>query len=394
MPKELPVVTAEVVEVTQVPWPTVVRTQGSLVADEVVTVGAKVAGRVLEVKADLGDLVETNTPIVVLDKSDFELAVEQALASLVQSKAAVGLKPDDPVDQLDPVNAPPVREQKAIWDEARTKTARVRRLATLNATSETELDEVIAAEEVAAARYASAVNSVNEKIATIKLRTVELDVARQHLADATVAAPFEGIVQQRLVAPGSFVQVGQPTISMLRTNPLRFQGTVPERYARELAVGQQVDLKLSFLDDDSAIEISRISPSLDLMSRSLTFEAIVPNPSNSLRAGLFAEGTVTLDPDSTAVAVRTESVVEFAGTEKAWKIADGKVVEQIVTTGRRRDGWVEIVDGLSSGDVVLADASEGKPATWKSEVVAGDSSELPQANAESGSTETGSSGDG
>src|SRR5688572_25650651 len=54
---ELPVVRAEVMEVKPTPWPTTIRTQGILVADEVTVVGAKIAGRVEELHADLGDLI-------------------------------------------------------------------------------------------------------------------------------------------------------------------------------------------------------------------------------------------------------------------------------------------------------------------------------------------------
>src|SRR4029453_7031443 len=60
---ELPLVKAAVLRVEERPWPAIVKTQGSLIADEVTVVGAKVAGRVAEVRVDLGDVVAANGPL-------------------------------------------------------------------------------------------------------------------------------------------------------------------------------------------------------------------------------------------------------------------------------------------------------------------------------------------
>ncbi|MBI1902798.1 MAG: hypothetical protein HYS13_17000, partial [Planctomycetia bacterium] len=67
-----------VTDVRSRPFPRVVRVQGSLMADEQAVVGAKVAGRVQEVKVDLGTVVQRGTEIALLDKSEFELRVREA----------------------------------------------------------------------------------------------------------------------------------------------------------------------------------------------------------------------------------------------------------------------------------------------------------------------------
>src|SRR4029434_6577831 len=97
---------AAVVLVEPTSWPTTVRTQGSLIADEVTIVGAKVAGRVNEVNFDLGDAVKAGAVLATLDQEDFKLQVSLAEAQLLQARAALGLKPTDPLESLDPENAP------------------------------------------------------------------------------------------------------------------------------------------------------------------------------------------------------------------------------------------------------------------------------------------------
>ncbi|MFO1092275.1 MAG: efflux RND transporter periplasmic adaptor subunit [Planctomycetaceae bacterium] len=359
---ELPVIKAEVLTVAPQPWPTIVRVSGSLFADERAAIGAKVAGRVATVNVELGDAVAAGAPLVALDRQEFELQATQATAELEQARAAVGLAPNDPVEQLNPENAPPVREAKAVWDEAKTKSKRWAELRQKNAVTEADAEAVIAAEQVAAAQYAAALNSVREKIAAISVRTAELSLARQRLADAVVPAPFDGLVVERHVAPGSYVQIGSMIATIVRTDPIHFRGMMPERHARRLAVGQPVSLQVEAEENSRESRVTRISPTLDPLSRALLFEAELPNPDRALRAGLFAEGEVTLNAEATAIALPDSAVIEFAGVEKVWKVVDGAAKEQPVVTGGRRAGRVEIVEGVSSGDILLLHANQGRMA--------------------------------
>ena len=119
-PAELPVIKAAVFRVEPSAWPTIVKTQGSLIADEVTVVGAKVGGRVAEVYVDLGDTVAAGAPLAMLDQEEFKLQVVLAEAQLMQSRAALGMKPTDPVESLDRPKTPrPSARPRPCWDEAR-----------------------------------------------------------------------------------------------------------------------------------------------------------------------------------------------------------------------------------------------------------------------------------
>ncbi len=383
---ELPELRAEVLTVEPVDWPAMVRAQGSLVADEVAVIGARVAGRVADVHVDLGAEVEANAKLVTLDGAIFDLEKSQAEAQQAQARAAVGLSGDDPVENLDPANSPPVREARAIWDEAKAQRVRLEGLRKRDAVAEADLEEARATEDVAEAQYASAVNSVREKIALVGVRTAELELARQRLADVVVVAPFDGVVQLRHVAPGTYVQVGQPVVTLVRTNPLYFRGMLPERHARRLEIGQPVRLQIESAPEPREARVTRISPTLDERTRALLFEAVIDNSDGSLRSGWFAEAEVIVDPDARAIAVPESAVAEFAGVEKVWKLVDGVTQEQVVLTGSRRDGAIQILDGLEAGDRILADGSEGRIA--RVEVLASSSvgQSSQDANPENGET--------
>jgi RND family efflux transporter MFP subunit len=361
-PQDVPTIQAEVLTIDTAVWPTVVRTQGTLAADEVAVVGTKVAGRIATVHVDLGDMVRAGDRLATLDEEESRLQVLQAEAQLAEARAAVGLRADEPVESLDRDKAPPVRQEKALWDEARESIVRARGLQARNAISEAEIERLNAAERVAAARYASSLNSVDEKIALIGVRTAELQLARQRWNDAIIRTPFDGQILQRQVAPGEYVPLGHGIATVVRSSSLRFRGTIPERHAQQLTLGQSVTLRIESIAEPRVVKVTRISPVLNELSRALLFEALVDNSDGRLRTGLFAEGEVVLNPDARSLVVPRTAVAEFAGAEKVWKIVDGTAREVEVRTGLHRAEEVEIVGGLVSGDRILRNARLGRVA--------------------------------
>lgn len=357
---ELPVIEAETIVVSKMDWPRIVRSQGSLFPDEVATLGIKVEGRVVDVHVDLGDVVSAGEPLVTVYQDDFKLMVDQAEAQLRQARSAVGLKPDDPIEKLQPVNAPPVKEQRALWDEATANLRRADELLAQNAIVRAEYDQIASAERVAAARYDSSLNSVQEKIANISVQQAMYELAKEDLANTVLKSPFNAVVQRRIVAPGTYVKVGDPLVVLVRVDKLRYRGTVPERLSQMINIGQPVELEIESISDPQSTKVTRISPLLDQMSRALMFEAVVENPDRNLRAGLFAEASVIVDPNAQAVVIPIDAVIQFAGSEKVWKVVDGKVSEQIVLLGDRREGLVRILQGLQPGDVILGNAKGGQ----------------------------------
>ena len=347
------------------PWPRTVRVQGDLIGDERVVVGAKVAGRIQSlgrtaggIPIDLGTSVQAGDVLASLEAEEFDLRVQQAAAQMEQVRATLGLLPDDDESKLDVTRASSVLQAKFIWDEAQANWRRAEALNRETAISAEELQQRKTLVDVDAARYESAQHSVRESLALLGVRRAELALARQARIDTDIRAPFGGIVEQRHVAPGAYVQVGQPVVALVKTDPLRFRAGVPEREATRIRLGQTVLVQLEGEEQPRSAKITRISPSLDVSSRSLTIEADLPNPELGLRTGLFAEAEIVVDPDARALAVPARAVREFAGVEKVQAVRNGEVVEQPIQVGRRDSAWVEIVGGLAAGDRVVVDKAD------------------------------------
>lgn len=357
---EKPVRQVSLISVEPRPWKTVIRSQGGLVADESTTIGAKVAGRVAAVAVDLGDFVHAGDVLAKLDEEELKLLVLQSQAQLNQTRAAVGLKPDQADDDVNVENSPVVRQEFAILEEAKANLARLKLLQERNAITQADLEASAAAVGVAEARYAASKNAVEEKLALIRVRRAELLLAEDNLKHASIRAPFDGLVQTRQATSGSYLRVGDPVVTLVRIDPLRYHGTVPERRALNLREGQQVRVFLDGMPEPVLTRITRISPVLEEFSRALVFEADIPNTDGRLRSGLFAEAEIIVDSQAEALAVPASSIVEFAGLEKVWVVNNGEAREVSVRTGRRDDGLVEIVSGLAAGDVVITQGTDGR----------------------------------
>lgn len=363
--REEVIVQSPVFVVEPVRWPLLVRCQGALVADEFTTVSAKVAGRIRSVHFEIGDRVSKDSILVELDSEDYKLQADQADAQLTQARASVGLKPGDPVEKLNPDNAPPVREARAVLDEAINGLARIRTLVLRDAISDSDLETAESAEKVASAKYASAQNGVREKIAIIGVQTALKNLAYQRLEETKVFAPMDSQVQSKLISVGTYVQPGQSLLSLLRVSKLRFRSSVPERYAHQIQVGQKVTMKFDLSGQTREAVVSRINAELDAMNRSLGFEVDVDNTDDSLKSGFFGEATIELDADAKSIAIPLASVQRFAGIDKVWKVVDGKVKEQVVLVGATRDSMVDIRSGVKEGDMLLKDATKGKVGTFR-----------------------------
>ena len=120
-----------------------------------------------------------------------------------------------------------------------------------------------------------------------------VSLARKALADTVVRAPFTGVVGERLVSVGDYVTRGTKVASVMRTNPLRLELTVPQQFSLEVRVGRAVSLEVDTAPGKTFTgQVRYVSPALQTDSRTLIVEAVVANPDGSLKPGSFATAQI------------------------------------------------------------------------------------------------------
>jgi RND family efflux transporter MFP subunit len=326
---------------------------GTLAADEQATLSFKVAGRVNEMKVDLGSHTGKGQVIAKLETIDFNVRLQQAEAALQQARVRIGLPPQGDDDRINPDNTSLARQARALLEEARSNRERTVQLVSQGIQSKAELDRVESAFKVADSRYQDALEEVRNRQAVLLQRRSELAIAQQQLVEATLYAPFDGAVRQRTASLGEYLNAGAPVVTIVRLHPLRLRVETPEREAQGIKVGQSVRVVVEGDNQQSySGRVARLSPTFQEQSRTLIIEAEVDNHEGKLRPGSFAKAEIQTSVTSDVVMVPAAAIVTFAGIQKVFSVKDNKAVEKNVMVGRREGDWV-VVEGLDADAPVI-----------------------------------------
>jgi len=341
-------------KVAETPFGETVTANGTLAAFDQTTVSVKVPGRLRSISVDLGSVVRRGQVIAQLEPEDYKLRVQQAEASLAQARARLGLSPEGSDDKVDPDQTATVRQARAVLDEARFNRERAAKLLSQGVIAKAEFDSVDSVYKVAQGRYQDAVEEIRNRQALLAQRRSEVALARQQLADTSIYAPLDGIVQEKRTSPGEYLAAGTPVVNVVRMDPLRLKAEVPERDAHNVRSGQNVRVTVEGNPNVYIGQIKRLSPVIAEQNRMLLVEADVRND-GKLRPGSFARAEIVTNDAKMAVAVPSKAIVTFAGIEKVIVVQNGKALEKPITTGRRNGDLTEIVAGVNVGEQVIVD---------------------------------------
>lgn len=331
-----------------------VSVSGTLSAHDTVVVSAKVPGRLASISVDLGSKVTRGQVIGQIEQADFRLRVAQAAASVAQARALLGLAPTAEAAKVDVEGTPAVRQARATLEEAQKNLERSQTLLDRKLIGRADFDAVQANFARAESTMASAREEIYNRQALLRQREAELAIAQKALADSSIVAPLDGIVQLRSRTAGELLAAGMPIVTIVNVDPLRLRLEVPDHAATRVQVGQQVRVVPSQeREQEHKGQLMRVAPAIDEQNRTLTVEAEIPNP-GTLKPGSFVRAELVLGDQTDVLAVPTRAIVVFAGIEKVITVHDGKAEEVVIGTGRRTGELTEVKSGLKEGaEVVL-----------------------------------------
>ena len=289
---------------------------GELVAKDRAQVAAQVEGQITEILVEEGAAASQGVVVLEIDPQRRRLELESARARLSESTADLA------------------NHERSLQ--------RYTTLAKGGAASEAKLDEVQTAVALGRSRAEAA--------------RAQLGMAERALHDASVAAPFSGLVAKRMVSRGDYVQQGKPLFELVALDPIEVEFSLPEVDSSRLSGERPVNVRLTpFPDEVFAAKVSMISPTIDPRTRTLRVKAVLPNGDGRLRPGLFARVDLGVAERSGVLMVPEEAVLQRADGAVMFQLTEGNhVARRVVKTGLHKDGEVEIVSGLSAGDRVVA----------------------------------------
>jgi membrane fusion protein (multidrug efflux system) len=313
-PPPEPPIAISTVDVVEKPMPRFLVLTGSLTPNEASDVAANAAGAVLSTAVERGALVEKGAILAKLDARSAALSTAEAVA---QANAA-----------------------KANLDVAKAECERVEKLFKAGAITGADYDKQHA--QCTSAEWST------------KVADARVNLASKGLGDATVRAPFAGMIAEKYVSAGEYVQPSSKVARVVAIDPLRLEITVPEQSVPLIKVGLDVDFKVTAFNEETFKgSIRYIGPTLRAGSRDLVVEAVVPNTGTRLRPGMFATAKIALGEKP--VPVIPINAVRVDGTlRRVFVVVGGHLEERLVKLGEERDGLFEIEQGVATGEKVVS----------------------------------------
>lgn len=277
-----------------------IETIGTFYPDDEVTVSAEIEGKIDVINLEEGDQVKRGDTIAKIDDTNFILRLKEAEANLSFSRSELERKSKLFTDGL-------LTQQQ--FDEAKTR---------------------------------------------FDLALVSYELAKESLRKTRIASPIGGYIKEKIVSSGEYVKVGAPLVKIIKTDPLRLKASIPEVLAGRVSVGQRVELMVKALQGEQFNgEVTIINPNIDEATRSLMFEARVPNRNGRLRPGFLTNVRLITGAKRNAVVVPEAAVITRDNENIAFVVMDGIADKRVVKLGERLNGKVEVIRGLDKDERVV-----------------------------------------
>lgn len=307
-------VNVQVITVGTKPLRPYIEAVGTLKPFEEVIVSAEVEGVVEKIDVLEGSKVRKGELLVKIKDTDYRLGLRQAEAVLKQGEANLA----------------------SLSEEFRRKEALFRE----ELVTKQQFDDISARLEVARSE--------------VERARAARDLARERLQKTEIFSPLTGSIKEKRVSVGDYVRSGSPLVKVIVTHPLLLNFSVVEKDWKYLKIGQEVSFRV-----DSAPErlfpgkIRNLFADLDERTRTLQAEALVPNPMEELKPGLFARVIAYIGKSEEKVVIPINALL-YEGTQvRVFTVEEGRAKERIVKTGQKYGDLMEIVEGLKGGETLV-----------------------------------------
>ena len=292
-------VTVEAAKVKKMDIPQEVASLGGLTASQTVMVSSEVDGRIAKIYFSSGDKVGNNMPIIQLDNAKAKADYDAAVVALKVS---------------------------------RNKLNRAKLL----------LNEAISQQDY------------EQLKADVDSKESDLKIAQTVLNQKQIKAPFAGILGAFKVQKGDYIKPGDPLVTLVNTQALEADFSIPEKYLPKLKVGQLIELVVGAYQNKVFYgTVNFISPTVDSTTRAVALHAAVDNKDGLLSPGMFIQVTQQVGISRNVLVVPNVSVSADVKGYYVFKVVNNQVLKTYIEIGDRVKGVVEVIKGLKLNDVVV-----------------------------------------
>jgi len=317
-PEAAPPIPVKQTEAQALKVPRTLVLSGSLIGSQEAKVAAGAAGKVVATYVERGSVVRKGAVLAKLDSRAVGAQAQEAAAQAESAKA---------------------QEAQAKLDCART-------------------EQMLAKGAISKADYDKAHTACESTKWSVSAAEARKSLTAEALRDTEIKAPFSGMVIERFVTAGEYVQAASPVVSLVDVDALRVELTVPEGDVVSIKQGMVVDFHTASNDNGPAYrgKIRYIGPSVRAQSRDAIVEAAIENQGHDLRPGMFVTAKIALG-EQTLPAVPASAVRADGNLRHVFTVAEGRLEDHLVQVDETRAGLVPVVNGIKAGDRVVVDVT-------------------------------------
>ena len=297
----------------------------SVDSDRATPVVSPYSGRVLRVIAGLGDSVKAGAPLATLEASEFVQAQNDLQLAAAQVKLA--------------------------------RINETRKHASYDAKGGSLQDWQQAQADLTAAE--TALNSVRNRLQILGRSPADiaaLETSRNMNPIATLTAPIAGVVVDRQVGPGQYLQAGgAPVFTIADPSRVWLLANVRETDAGLVKLGQPVEVRvLAYPNRVFRARVTFVSAVVDPVTHRLPVRAEIDNRDGALKPEMFANFRILTSDATESPAVPAAAVIFEGEAAHVWVVAGDALLElRAIRAGRSNDGLVEVLDGLKPGERIV-----------------------------------------
>jgi len=286
---------------------------GSLRASQESEVAADASGKVTATFVERGQRVKQGDTLAILD-------ARGAAITATQAAAQTGLA-------------------RAQLEQAQKECERVKSLFQSGAISQAEFDRTTS--QCQTTQFSAAAAQAQQQN------------AQKVVGDSVIRAPFSGVIGERYVNVGQYLQPSTRVVSLYNPDPLRLELTVPEANVSTMKVDTPVRFTVSSYPDQTFTgTVKFVSPNVRPSTRDLVIEALCPNAEAKLKPGMFVVAQLAAGERKLPVVPKSALKRDESGA-RVFVVVDGRIQERLVQLAGDKDSVIGVAAGVKPGEAVV-----------------------------------------